>query len=451
MESDLSNLWLGLYISAWLVTIIVYQKKKKHFDAGSVLLCSYLLYSVISFLLYNSDTPFNTFDSIRLLPFIYLYLMLIMTFLPILKYNDHSINEIQKPTTIFLHTVCIIFIAASLVQLPTIVSDFSTNILKLLISDSGGQELYSDSLSNAYSTGDGNISNLASIISNAFGNFGILLFFYYLTLKNHNKIILFGLLYSCIIGILTNISLGQRGPISAVLLSMIITYFALRKFFQPKINKIIIIVGISLIAAAAVPLIALTTSRFGDLDGGPLPSVYYYVGQENLYFNNYGLDNGGIRYADRTFPIFKRMLGFDNVPHNFTERRQKYPNLEINDEVFVGFVGDFTLDFGPFVAPVIFIIFILFVLHKTRIRNGRILFHQLILIHFVMCVCMLGGMVLYPFSDTGGNLQLIGYFLAYICFKVDYSLKTQLSQRRRKASIVVVKQLPESTALPRPL
>ena len=34
----------------------------------------------------------------------------------------------------------------------------------------------------------------------------------------------------------------------------------------------------------------------------------------------------------------------------------------------------------------------------------------------MMCLCMLGGMKLYPFSDVGGNLQLIIYFL----LNVDY-------------------------------
>ena len=101
------------------------------------------------------------------------------------------------------------------------------------------------------------------------------------------------------------------------------------------------------------------------------------------------------------------MLGYENIPNNFWERREKYPDLMINDEVFIGFVGDFTLDFGPIIAPIIFIIFTLFVFVKTRIRNETILFHQLILLHFVMCICMLGGMKLYPFSDVGGNLQLI--------------------------------------------
>jgi hypothetical protein len=139
---------------------------------------------------------------------------------------------------------------------------------------------------------------------------------------------------------------------------------------------------------------------------------------ENLNFNNYGLDDGGIRYGDRTFPLFKRMLGFDNVPHNFWERRDKYPNLKVNDEVFISFVGDFTLDFGPFIAPLIFILFTFFILNLTRIRNGRILFHQLILVHFVMCVCMQGGMKLFSFSDLA-NLRIIVCFIAYIFFRFD--------------------------------
>jgi hypothetical protein len=40
---------------------------------------------------------------------------------------------------------------------------------------------------------------------------------------------------------------------------------------------------------------------------------------------------------------------------------------------------------------------------------------------------MLGGMKLYPFSDVGGNLQLIFYFLAFLFFRLGhaYSLKRQ--------------------------
>lgn len=427
MDPLMSNIFLVSYIIAWIITIITYQRKKQHFDAGSVVLFSYLLYSIASLLLYNS--PFYTFNPIRIFPFIYLYLMLMLAVSPILKYDDNKINEIQKPNTVLLNAVSIIFIVASLAYLPTIISNFASGIVKLMVNPSGGQELYNEAMANSYHTGDGNITNLAAIISGSFSKIGILLFFYYLTLKKPNKLILVGLFLSCIASILTYIYLGQRGVIMEILFAMIITYFALRKFIPTKINKRIKIIGIILIIATTIPVIVLTNSRFSEWRGGSLQSIYYYVGQENLNFNNYGLDNGGIRYGDRTFPLFKRMLGIDNVPNNFWERRKKYPNLKINDEVFYTFVGDFTLDFGPFVAPLIFILFTFFILNKTRIRNGRILFHQLILVHFVMCVCMVGGMKLYSFSDVGGNLQLIVYFLAYIFFRMDYEKSQQLKKQ----------------------
>lgn len=421
MDSLISNINIVIYILAWIVTIILYHIIKKSIDAGSILLFTYLIYSVTSLLLYNS--PFYHFNRIRLFPFIYLFLILMLVFWPILKYNANKINEIQKVPSLYLYIISIILIIVSLVQLPTIISDFAFSINKLLTSSSGGLDLYNKAMAGSRSIGDGKISNLASIISNAYGNFGILLFFYYLTLKKRSKLILIGLFISSIISILFNVSLGQRGPILETLLSMIITYFALRRFFQPKVNRIIKIVGGSLLLASLIPVNALTISRFGDSKKGSMSSVYLYGGQENLYFNNYGLDNGGIRYGDRTVPLFKRILGFENVPKNFMERRDKYPHLKMSDENFYTFVGDFTLDFGPIISTLIFLFFSIFVLVKTKIRNGIIRFHQLILLHFVMIVCMLGGMKLYPFSDVGGNLQLIVYFIAYMFFRLDYNYR----------------------------
>ncbi len=419
IEKILSNINIVVFILGWITTIILYQRRKKNFDAGSILLFSYLFYAIMSLCLYNN--PYYKFNSIEIFPFIYLFLMLLLAFSPILRYDYYKIDKIQKPPDLYLNSVCIIFIIASLMQVPEIISNFAISIVRLLLDSAGGQELYNEAMAESVSLGDGSISNLSSIISNAYGNFGILLFFYYLTLINRNKFILIGLFISCVISILSNINLGQRGPIIEIMLSMVITYFALRKFYRPEVNKIIRNIGITLLTVTSIPIIALTVSRFGESEAGSESSVFFYAGQENLYFNNFGLDNGGLRYGDRTFPLFKKMLGFENVPDNFWERRSKYPNLQINDEVFIGFIGDFTLDFGPFITPFIFIFFTIFILNKTIIRNKVILFHQLILLHFVMCLCMLGGMKLYPFSDIGGNLQLIIYFLAFLFFKLVYA------------------------------
>lgn len=417
----ISNINLILFVLMWVGAILIYQFNKRHFDAGSVILSSYLIYALLSFVLFNN--PFYKFDELSLFPFLYLFVMLMISFFPILNYDYHKIDEIQKPTRIFFNIVSLIFIVSSLIQLPGIISNFSKSIVQLLLVSSAGQDLYNEAMADSYSLGDGSISNLPSIISNAYGNFGILLFFYYLTLQDRKAFITVGLFLSCIIGLLNNISLGQRGPIIEILLSFVITYFALKKFFQPKIRKVIGTIGIVFLVAVTVPIIALTNSRFGDTRGGSDSSVFFYAGQQNIIFNNYGLDNGGIRYGDRVFPFFKRLLGFENVPNNFWERRNKYPNLIVNDEVFIGFVGDFTLDFGPYITPIIFIVFSILVYLITKVRDGVMLFHQLILLHFLMTVCMLGGLKLYPYSDLGGNLQLILYFIAFIFFKLDYDSK----------------------------
>ena len=414
MESHLTSyLNIIFYILAWIVTLMVYQLKKKHFDAGSLILTSLLIYSIASLYLY--DSPYYRFNQIHIFPFIYMYLMYMLALSPILKYDNNKIKEIKRPSIVLLNVVSIIFIIASFAQFPTIISNFSNSIANLLFNDSGGQELYDEAMSNSYGSGSG-ITNLPAIISGAFTNFGVLLFFYYITLKNNNKLILIGLLLSCIVILIAYITLGQRGLIMEIMFSLIITYFALKKFFQPKIKKITKIVGVFLLIATAVPTIALTNSRFGNTSGGSESSLYFYTGQANLFFNNYGLDNGGIRYGDRTFPLFKRMLGIDNVPSNFWERREKYRHLKINDSVFTSFVGDFTLDYGPFLATFMFIVFTLIVIKMTKIRNQKINFHQLILLHFVMCVCFLGGLKSFTFSDVGGNLQIIVYFLMFIIF-----------------------------------
>jgi oligosaccharide repeat unit polymerase len=422
MELITSNIYLILYLTAWLVTFILYQKKKQIFDAGSFLIFLQLLWSIMSLVLFNGSV--YTFNHLTLFPFIYLFMFNLLILWPIIKYDYKKINIIQKPDTILLNIISIIFITASCFYLSTTISDLSSSMTILFIDSIGGSTLYNDAREIGLTQNDGIISNLPAIISSAMSGIGILITVYYLTLKKSNKLILYGLILSVVINIIPSISSGQRNGIVETLLVFVVTYFALDKFILTKYKKRIKRYGSLMIIIMTIPFIAITNSRFGDVTGHTgLNSVYFYTGQENLHFNIYGLDNGGIRNGDRTFPLFKSMLGYRNVPQNFWDRRSKYSNLKINDAMFIGNVGDFTLDFGPFVAPFIFIFFTLFVLKKTRIRNGRIQLHQLVLLHFLMYACVIGGFKLYPFSDTAGNLKLIVYAIAYFIFKSNYIIK----------------------------
>ena len=102
------------------------------------------------------------------------------------------------------------------------------------------------------------------------------------------------------------------------------------------------------------------------------------------------------------------------------------------------------LDFGAFIAPLLFVAFSGLVLLGSRLRDGTIRFHQLVLLHFVMTVGMLGGIKLYPYSDVGGNLQLIVYLGAYVVFFVDHDLMRRYRRRREAVSSAVI---PASTSI----
>ena len=431
MRFDVNYIMLILFIITWVITFAWYQNKKKYFDAGSVIIFSNILYSILSFFLFFDPFWGQEFNKLNLFPFIYLYLMLMIAAFPVLKFDELKIIEIQKPSNILFNSIGILLIVSTLAcmqkGLPNLIDGFK----KILFDSTAGLAIYKETMdaSESSNIGDGKISNLPSIISGLLSDIGILMFFYSLTLNKRSILMTSGLLIAILFPIMEQISISQRGPVIDRLFTIVITYFALRKFIPSKINNTIKIFGIILIISITVPIIAITSSRFDrEGSGGAMSSVLFYSGQQNLYFNNYGLDNGGLRYGDRTFPMFKRMLGFDNVPHNFFERRTKYNNLKINDEIFIGFVGDFTLDYGPYIAPLIFIFFTILILALTKVHKGRILFHQLVLLHFVMCICIQGGMKLFSFADTS-NLRIITIFIAYIVFRYDYE------QRKRRLMV----------------
>ena len=88
----------------------------------------------------------------------------------------------------------------------------------------------------------------------------------------------------------------------------------------------------------------------------------------------------------------------------------------MDDNIFYTFVGDFTLDFGPYVAPLIFLLFTGLILLLTKPQKNKIEFHQLLLIYLVACICMQGGMYLFAYSDTSG-LKMVTLFTLYIILK----------------------------------
>lgn len=405
----------------WGVTFVYYYKKKGTIDAGNLIIFMFLVYSIFSVLLFldkaGRGATYSSYD-ISLVPLIYLYLMVLLTMSPILKFDLSHVHVLKGPNHRVLDVISYIFIIASLIKLPNDISHIRMGISTILFDSAAGLDIYKDVMANSQlNLGDGVVSNIPAIITNVLSDFMCLVLMYYIIIRKNWKMIvsLSFALFTIAFGHLAN---SQRGPAISIILSMLVSYCVFRQLIEKRFRKKIGKVAIVAFVAFAIPFMAISHSRFDRSEGGVSSSFLDYAGQANLNFSEFAFDNNGIRNGDRIFPMFKRILGFDNVPRNFWERREKYPNLRINDEVFIGYVGDFVLDFGPFLTALLFMLFSFIFLKLTTIRNRSLYFHQLVVLHFLMILGIQGGMKLFPFADAG-NLKIIMYAFLYVYFFIN--------------------------------
>ena len=425
----MSTFYIILYLLLWVVTLLVYRRRGQERDAGWLIIVSYIGYALFSLILFrHADGEYYVFLPMRLWPFVYLYCMLLLALWPLIRFHKSNVSTIIEPKMWILNTLSFIIILSALACIPTLLKHLQDgSFLRLLQDSSAGQELYSEALAESEEAGSG-ISNIPSILLNALSDLALLLFFYYLTLKQRHPLLIAGLSIAIGIVLLTPILSGQRSNTVTTLLTFIGAYFLLRRYLGERLRRWVNILGLGLILVLSIPLAAITLSRFDQRQGGAIGSVVYYIGQANLNFNNYGLDAGGIRHGDRTINLLKRVIDPYNTPKNFQERRDKYPDLKMDDNVFYTFVGDFTLDFGPWKTVLIFLIFNMLVVIATRSQTddqgkASLAFHQLLLLYMVTCIAMQGGFWLFGYADTAG-LRLIALLLLYGATCITQTTKT---------------------------
>ena len=408
-----NNILATGYLLVWIMTLVWYQYKSRILDGGTAVMSTYILYAIFSLFSLNDVMFADFYLPLKVFPYIYLYVMLMVALSPTIYIHLNPVKNIEQPRTNILGIISVIIIISSVLLVPDIIANFGTGLVKLFTETDAGKDAYMEHIEEDKEAGSG-ISNIPAIIYNAFSDITIFLCFYYMTCKKKNYWLIAGLIFAILIGILIPMMHGQRGGVIAAVLTTCVGYALFQQYISRRINRVIRLLGITSIIAIAVPVAAITISRFGNMGGGVTGFLNWYVGQGSLYFNNFALDAGGTRNGDRTLNLAKRLIDPD-TPKNYTERREKYSHLNIDDNIFSTFVGDFVIDFGPITTVFIFVIFNGLILYLIRFRNSRdgtLKLHQALLLYFTLCICMQGGMTLFSFSDTG-NLRIVILFSLY--------------------------------------
>lgn len=417
--TNINNILAFTYLFVWVATLIWYHRNVRVLDGGSAIITMYIVYAVFSILSLNDPIFSMTYEPLKVFPYIYLYVMMMIALMPSIAYHENMPNEIADPHTRTLKILSVVIVLCAICLLPELANNFSTGFVKLFTDVSAGKDAYTEQMENVSDSG-GAIRNLPAVIYNACSDITVFLFFYFLTLKEKSRLLLVALFFSSLIGLVMPVMRGERSGVILGILTLIGGYMTFRHYLSNKINRFVQVAGVTLLIVITLPVAAITMSRFGDRSEGVFGFLNWYIGQGSLFFNNYGLEPGGTRHGERTINLFLRMFD-SSVPKNYIERRDKYHNLDIDDNVFSTFVGDFTIDFGPVVAFVIFVVFFVLVARAVCPRDGTVKLYQLLLLYFTICVSMQGGMYLFSFSDTA-NLRMIMFALLYVYLRYHEAL-----------------------------
>lgn len=413
---------LLLYFNAflWGGTFLFYQRIKTSFGVVSGILLLYFIIALLDIHLFDNIYSVGVFKDLKIFPYIYLYILIVLSCYPLLKVERSNILYIQEPSRKIFNVVCVGLIALSLFNVADLISRVSDGLFLLFIDSEYGKEAYNMVAANYTSASSSkNLMdyNYIGILSNVAKAISPLFLVYYLTVENKNKYILIGLLFSSLLNPLVGISSGSRGALVMFSVNMLFLFLLVRKILpsnlERKIRRGLMIIGLALL----IPFLAVTVSRNeGDLNRA-LYSLERYSAESFLRFNNYCLDANGCRNGDYTIPVVKELLGFPTA-RDYYARLQKYYYMKIDESVFYTFIGDFVLDYGPIYAIVIIFILSLLFGVALKIRKRRLLFHQYIIYYILMVGCL--GYYQFPWGRIEGNLQLLVLLFLSLLFKFDY-------------------------------
>lgn len=418
LHSIVSYTYIIIYIILWILICYNYYKKVG-VTSGFIVIASYLIYGILSLFLYANNYYGTQYRELTLFPFIYLLFMVLIFLKPVFKYETKSIYRVRTPSIQIINVFFIVYCVSSIVILPNVISKLNEGLTLLFLEESGGLSLYQDAHNNyvTHEVGFSGFYGMFAAINNIFRNIAMFLFAYYLTLNKKNKIIVVLLCVNIVVDLLYPISNGARTDVIMNVYALLMAISLFFPFYSDFIQKCVKKASVILIVIVAIPFVVLTISRFSNSDEGAQGSTLFYIGQAPLNFNAYALNNGGIRYGDRTINQFKQFF-LEDIPRDVQEVRHKYSHHKMNDSIFSTFVGDFVLDFGPLGAFLIFVLLSVFFFMNIHIHKRTVSFRALFMVYFILCIAMQGGMYLFNYSFVG-NLTIIAYILMYLVFFID--------------------------------
>lgn len=380
-----------------------------------------LLYTSIAFfsisLFFNKYSEGYFADHIYVFPYIFLWGMILLGLSPLLKQERYKVEAILLPSICWVNILCITVVLFCIFRIISSLPDLQRGLILL----SGGSsdyilQTYNETTAQNMvrkSVIDSKIDIIA-ILTNCSAELSPLLFFIYLLYPNKNKWVVMGLGVAILSSPIDGIVKCSRVLIVANLFLFCFTFLLFREFLGRKVRRYLYVVSCIVLSFFFLFFAIISLGRAkGNIERNNWGYQRYFA-ESFLVFNGYCVDANGIREGNRTAPLFRMLLGMENLSPK--EMRYKYRNMRVDSSRFSTYVGDFVLDFGVIFSLVIFIVLAL-VAFKLLKRHEKT---ELPISHFFLIYLIMKfnlGFWQYLFSGIGGNLAVLTFLLLFFFFR----------------------------------
>lgn len=355
---------------AYCSLLMYYLHKYKSINLGIIVLFIFAIASIGSIWYYSFDITPTFFPHVYPIPLIYLFILVWICLKPFLDFDISRINGIDdsgiRPVLLGIAGFLSVFTLLPFFEL--IMKAFSVSLEGSFLG-----QMYEADLDRSYYLFSP-FGNFSFALIRHTGPLPVILFFYLLTIKKANKLLIIGTLLSALTMTLFSFMAGSRGGVIGWVCTFIFGALLFRNSLSPKIYKLIKICGVFFLVGVVFIFIAISFSRVGYGDSYQSSSFSVerwfaqYLGMGFLYFSDLVWNMTKFSDGDQNFGLIKSWIGLYNYAsyENYIFTMENYLGVKLTE--FYTFIGDIYCDFGR-VGTIIFSV-IFFFLGKLTCKNN---------------------------------------------------------------------------------
>ena len=391
---------LNITAYALLLLHLIRKKKSRLSIFVSAIWCASAVFSLVFYGLNGANWEFRTYTNLTLQPFVFIFVCILLYIIPLTRIEDRSTILVEgnyNLLTILSWFIVIISIAPFFANLAYAINHMGESLSAFADNREIDVEIF-----------DGTLA-LLNKYSKYARTFSPILLFYFLQRPRPNIFLLIGLFCAFLNPSLGNLNMGSRFLFAADFLYLIAIYLIFSNSLEDKIRSKIRFFGSIVLSFFIVIFLSISFFRFSALNSSTATldattSFSLYAGEGMLNFSSNMWDIPKRTDGSNTLTFVDYIIG-DN-PSSVRDADRVSEKAGIPLYIFYTVVGDFYIDFGPYVTFAIFLGICILLCYLLRKQKFQYSFYDFVWICLLIRIIVIG-FTYFPYMNLSMELVYV--------------------------------------------